>query len=90
MPVKRTIVFKSDDWRRRAKCALPENRDLMWFPKDWVGTGQQQIRTARLRVLQVCNSCPVQAECRDYAERYHATSGIWAGRNYGGRGEEAG
>jgi WhiB family redox-sensing transcriptional regulator len=80
----RRLAFIDDgDWQHLALCARPEHRDLMWFPSEWRGSGAQRLKIERLRVEQVCDACPVIAECRAYAERHNVTAGVWAGKHYG-------
>jgi len=74
------------DWTQRALCATPENKTLRWFPEDDQGMVDRKRQASdRRRVQMVCQACPVQAECRMYAETHHVTAGVWAGHNYGHR-----
>lgn len=84
MTTRVRLVVKSYEWRGSALCARPENRNLMWFPKDpeWQGLGWRRERDELLKVRKVCAECPVWAECRDFADRHHVSAGIWAGEDY--------
>lgn len=70
------------NWMEKARCALPQYRDYEWFPpRNKMSINQ---RLAHRRQLQkVCNACPVQAECRNFAKTSGVTAGIWAGKYYG-------
>lgn len=47
----------------------------LWFP---VGTsGPSQIATEFAKA--VCRTCPIMAECRDWADEINAEFGIWGG-----------
>lgn len=59
------------DWMSRGACAGTD-RDLFFPAKTG---GQQDARKAR----QVCWSCPVLAECREYAMADATVHGIWGG-----------
>jgi hypothetical protein len=75
----------NDSWRERALCALPQFCNLNWFPER---TGEINVKEKRRKreeiafLRKICRHCPVQAECRLYAERSHASLGIWAGKDY--------
>jgi len=74
-----------DSWRARALCAQPEFCNLNWFPERSVERSVKEKRRKKEELAflrRVCRHCPVQAECRLYAERSHATLGIWAGKDY--------
>lgn len=74
------------EWRSEARCALPEYRLLPWFPPTGVASSREARRNraaVMLRLRAVCRACPVQAECRQFAEDAHVSSGVWAGKNYG-------
>lgn len=56
------------EWMQRALCA--EIGGDEWFPeKGCNGTAAKRI----------CQRCPVQQECRDYAEEHRIADGIWGG-----------
>lgn len=43
----------------------------IWFPEP---------QQARARAVRICETCPVQSDCLDYAIRNGETQGIWGGR----------
>lgn len=56
--------------------ALCAGRDPeIWFP----GSTGNGARTAVARAAAICAGCPVQVECREYAEQVPATDGVWGG-----------
>jgi WhiB family transcriptional regulator, redox-sensing transcriptional regulator len=61
------------DWRHRAAC-LDEDPEL-FFPVSDVGPGAEQVARAK----SVCASCPVRAECLDYAVDNGLEYGIFGG-----------
>ena len=58
-------------WEEDAAC-LQHDPEL-WFPNQH----ERVYRTA----IDICNTCPVLAECAAYAKQIRPTDGIWAGRN---------
>ncbi len=56
-----------DNWRDDAACAT--RPDLDWFDLDCY------LQPA----LKVCTTCPVAAECLDYAIRHNCYDGLWGG-----------
>lgn len=59
-----------ETWMRNAACATT-NPDA-WFPKN----GDRPTAEA---AIAICTTCPVQAECINFAVRTGQTSGIWGG-----------
>jgi WhiB family redox-sensing transcriptional regulator len=61
------------DWREGAACrdADPE----LFFPEGTGGSALLQAGQAK----QVCQSCPVAAQCLSFAMRLGLPSGIWGG-----------
>jgi WhiB family transcriptional regulator, redox-sensing transcriptional regulator len=57
-------------WQDAALCAQTDPD--RWFPEDGVNP-----KAAR----RICRSCPVQAECLDFALAVAPEHGIWAGRS---------
>lgn len=43
----------------------------LWFPERGDSTRQ---------ALAICDTCPVQSECLDYALRWNITDGVWGGK----------
>jgi len=67
-------------WQEHALCALPEYRDLLWFPDEerrryYRALGRREVKT-------ICARCPVIEECREYAESIPMSAGVWAGKQY--------
>jgi WhiB family transcriptional regulator, redox-sensing transcriptional regulator len=60
----------STEWMNRAKC-----RDYpaeVFFPRDGVGV---------LITRKICDDCPVESECLEYALDNHVDHGIWGGKS---------
>jgi WhiB family redox-sensing transcriptional regulator len=68
----RIALFGDDDedWRDRAVCAQVDP-DL-WFPEKGGSTREAK---------QLCLSCPVRAQCLDFAMAHEERFGIWGGRS---------
>jgi Transcription factor WhiB len=77
-----SAMRKGSSWMKDALCAKPEYRDLPWFFSDKLGKTTQKKHRQHLK--QVCNACPVQAECAHFANKAGVNAGVWAGRYYGG------
>lgn len=63
-----TLSITPEPWTVAAVCATT-NPDA-WFPEP--GTSTKPATT-------VCQTCPVRAECLDYAVRTNQRDGIWGG-----------
>ena len=59
------------DWLDRAACAGIDSR--AFFANGC--HARAQVHAAQ----QVCNTCPVQAECRDWAIQTGERNGVWGG-----------
>lgn len=69
-----------ETWQEQALCALPEHRDLLWFPDE---EERRHYRVkGRREVIAVCAQCPVIEECKQYAESIPVAAGVWAGKQY--------
>lgn len=67
----------SETWTERAACA---GADLdLFFPE--VGGGGEAGGALR----KYCAVCPVQVNCREYADRTSAQTGLWGGMSARGR-----
>ncbi len=65
-------------WLERAGCLGTDPE--VFFVGYGLGQGQGRISDASLaRALALCASCPVTAECLDYAMTRHQDEGIWGG-----------
>lgn len=65
------MVYDRQNWRARAKCrelSLEEADEIFFLD---VG---KKSKTAK----QICNQCPVQSQCLDFAI-FYGESGIWGG-----------
>ena len=62
----------ADDWRDYAACAGMDPE--LWFPI----TGKRMAAEAA-RPLQICDRCPVKADCLEWAITHRAIDGIWGG-----------
>lgn len=69
-----------DSWMQRAAC---KDKPREWFFPE----RGQSVR----RALAICASCPVTAECTDYADQTNTQYGVWGGviRRRGKEREEA-
>lgn len=63
----------SVDWRHLAAC-LDEDPEL-FFPLGNAGPSLIQIEEAR----QICQTCPVRAECLRWANTIGVSDGVWGG-----------
>ncbi len=61
------------DWRERAAC-LDEDPEL-FFPDGVTPRYARQIAAA----VEVCEACPVSADCLEFALEQQMNTGIWAG-----------
>lgn len=61
------------DWRSRALCRPGSGIDPdLFFPHESDAVGQAAAEA-------ICGTCPVQAECGNYARQHRVTHGVWAG-----------
>jgi len=71
-----------NEWRDHAACkGLTEDKGYDWFPArgKYVTTRQgSQVSGETKTLLDICDSCSVKIECRDYAID-HNQPGIWGG-----------
>jgi len=65
-------------WQRSASCRGPE-AVLFFAPTVPELRTDREAREARAKAI--CNECPVQVECLDYAVRIRESHGIWGGLN---------
>jgi WhiB family redox-sensing transcriptional regulator len=63
-------VRVSTDWMSQGKCR--EYPPEVFFPRDGVG-----VITTR----KICDDCPVEMECLEYALENHVDHGIWGGKS---------
>ncbi|MCL6293202.1 WhiB family transcriptional regulator [Streptomyces sp. 43Y-GA-1] len=62
------------DWRHSAVCAESEYPEL-FFPIGTTGPALLQIMEAKA----LCNTCPVQPACLDWALGNDEQTGVWGG-----------
>ena len=62
------------EWAEQAACARTDGD--AWFPSKGE-QGSRSTRTARA----ICKTCPVVAECLDWALDSDPTYGIWGGKS---------
>ena len=68
--------MKSTEWMSDAVCATHPYGPDFWFP---TVNGKAADRQAR-QAAQICASCPVQQECREYRAQFGYQFGVWGGR----------
>ncbi len=69
----RTFDWDDEGWRDRAAC-----RDVdpeLFFPVGSTGDAVQEIEAAKA----VCRTCPVRAECLEFALQANQEAGVWGG-----------
>ena len=83
---KRLECRKGSDvsWQDRAACRGMDVR--LFFGPDGEQRPERESREAEAKA--VCASCPVQAQCLDYALGKSIKHGIWGGLNEGERARE--
>ncbi len=67
------VIEPDDDWRDNAACR-DTNPDL-FFPVGTTGPAIEQIEQAK----KVCNECPAQTACLEFALATNQDSGVWGG-----------
>ncbi len=68
------LESEDEQWRQKANC-LEVDKSLM-YPSDYGGT---------IKAQQVCEDCPVQPECLEYALENNLADGVWGGVSERGR-----
>jgi WhiB family redox-sensing transcriptional regulator len=72
-------VTRSANWRDEAAC-LHADPDL-FFPIGTTGPALRQIKKAK----RICQACPAQKPCLDWALDQGVPSGVWGGATEGER-----
>jgi WhiB family redox-sensing transcriptional regulator len=67
-----------DTWRERAACRGPATS--LFFPPTTAERRDERDARER-RAKSICQMCPVQRECLEYAIRVGEMHGIWGGLN---------
>ncbi|WP_259465860.1 WhiB family transcriptional regulator [Rhodococcus opacus] len=81
-PIRRdNVTLDSGDWRARAACRDAE-LTVFFSPDDERGRARDR-REARAR--QICQPCPVLAQCREHAFAVSEPYGVWGGTTEGDR-----
>lgn len=69
----RTHDWDADDWRDRSLCR--DSNIEVFFPVGTTGLAIDQIGAAR----EICEACPVTAECLEFALATNQEAGVWGG-----------
>lgn len=71
----------TSEWKERGNC-WSESGALhdLFFPSDSYERKWERDRRREL-VAELCETCPVSVQCREYAERFEMHFGIWAGHH---------
>lgn len=69
----RTIDWDTDDWRDQASCR--DTDPDLFFPVGTTGIALDQIDAAKA----VCQACPAQEPCLEFALATNQESGVWGG-----------
>ncbi|CAN5220038.1 WhiB family transcriptional regulator [soil metagenome] len=70
-----TFDWDNDRWRDQAACQQTEAE--LFFPAGSTGLAADQIKAAKA----VCQSCPVQHPCLQFALETNQEAGIWGGKD---------
>ena len=72
-----TRQFERADWMAHAKCAGLDTatRNRLFFPPQ--GSNANNVRRAK----DICRSCPIEAQCLEYALVNEERFGIWGGKS---------
>ncbi len=65
-------------WQYRAACR-GEDSNMFFAPNYFERKEEKEAREAKAKAI--CATCPVRAECLDYALRTREPHGIWGGLN---------
>jgi WhiB family transcriptional regulator, redox-sensing transcriptional regulator len=67
-----------EEWQARAACRGPQAA-AFFPPSHFERKDEKADREARAKAI--CQGCPVQKDCLDYALRIREPHGIWGGLN---------
>ena len=67
--------MKNTEWKSKGLCYGHPQPDI-WFPGEEDGK-----RTTAHQARRICNQCPVQQECREYAIEMDERHGVWGSVN---------
>ena len=65
------VIDPSPEWRDRAVCRTIMDLDVFFPPQG----GNAAVNAAK----EICKTCPVIVECREYAMRNDIKHGVWGG-----------
>lgn len=65
-------VLPTEPWMDNPKRGCKNQPQELFFPQDG------HFLTGR-SAIEICNTCPVQIQCLDYALRHRIDDGIWGG-----------
>lgn len=68
-------VVADTDWMTLGVCSpehTPRHHPNIWFPTDGVGVSYAK---------RLCDTCPVQVECLEYALANRVEHGVWGGES---------
>lgn len=72
--------MEDEDWRDLSDCQGVDPE--LWFIQR--SDGDQEVRRQkRIAAKRICNGCPVQVQCLDYARSSGQEYGIWGGQEMG-------
>jgi WhiB family transcriptional regulator, redox-sensing transcriptional regulator len=69
----RSHDWDADDWRGHAACR--DTEPDLFFPVGTTGPAVEQIDSAKA----VCQQCPVQVACLEFALATNQEAGVWGG-----------
>jgi WhiB family redox-sensing transcriptional regulator len=70
-----SLALSTADYRWRKDAACRDTNPELFFPVGTTGQALVQIEQAK----QVCQQCPVQSACLDFALTTNQDSGVWGG-----------
>lgn len=73
MAFNRSFDWDDSGWRDRAACR--DTDPDLFFPVGTTGVAVEEIEAAKA----LCQSCPVCAQCLDFALEANQEAGIWGG-----------
>jgi WhiB family redox-sensing transcriptional regulator len=71
-----------DSWQHKGACLGPQS--AVFFPPPQFERKVERLERER-RAKMICQDCPVQASCLEYAIDIREPHGIWGGLNEGER-----
>lgn len=65
-------------WRDQAKC---KGMTHLFFPTTSDGMKGSEVESRIEEPRAICETCPVQQECLDYALEWRVPHGVWGGKS---------